>query len=105
MSASFVLVGGPFEIYDSPFSGDSHLFRCTLGSVFAISEDDARKAVSQGAALLPKETFDGLAFTEAELKKYPNARMQAEAPADFQAKLLAARIAVHNYRAQIAQEA
>jgi len=96
--SSFVLVGGPFEIYDTPMSGESHLFRCTLGSVFEMSEDDGKKAVAEGAALLPKETFDAIGFTAEELKKYSNARLQAEAPAECQAKLLAARIALHNYR-------
>lgn len=100
---SFVLIGGPFEIRDTAFEGDNHLFGCTLGAAFEMPEEVAHEAIVHGAALLPKEAFDALGFTADELKRYPNAKRQTDAPADVQAKLLSARIAVHDYRAQLAQ--
>lgn len=98
---TFVLVGGPFEIYDSPFQGDSHLYRCTLGASFEMPDETAHRAIAEGAPLLPKASFDALGFSAEEMKKYPNAKAQAAAPAEFHEKLLAARIAVHDYRAQL----
>ncbi len=100
----YVLIGGPFEVYDTRHSGDGHLAQCVLGAEFEIDQVLAERAILDGAALLPKERFDSLEkpFTADELKKYPNARVQASAPAEFHAKLLAARIAVHDYRAELA---
>lgn len=100
--STFVLIGGPFEIYDTPHKGDVHLFHCTLGAQFEIAEEVGRCAIADGAALLPKDAFDAVGFTADELAKYPNAKKQSEAPKDVQAKLLAARIALHDYRAQLA---
>lgn len=100
-----VLIGGQFQILDTEHDGDMHFAKCTLGSVFEMSEEMGRQAVLHGAALLPKDRFEAIGFTEPEIKAYPNARVQAGAPASFHAKLLAARIALHEYRAELAQEA
>jgi len=102
MLSPYVLIGGPFEIYDTAHSGESHLFNCTLGAQFELEAEQANRSIADGAALLPKDLFDELGFSEDEIKKYPSANAQASAPAEFQAKLLAARKALHDYRAQLA---
>lgn len=104
MAARYHLIGGPFEVYDSKLSGDAHLSGCVLGAPFEMDEEVASRAIVDGAALLPAESYDEIGFTADELKNYPNARAQASAPVAMQQKLLAARIALHDYRAQLAQE-
>src|SRR4051812_7307321 len=99
-----VLYGGPFEVYDTEFQEDQHLFHCVLGGVFEMPEDLARRTILHGAALLPKDRYDELGITAEEEKQYPNADRQAGAPDAFKAKLLAARIAGAEYRAELAQE-
>lgn len=104
MTSTFVLVGGPFEIYDTAHSGEAHLFNCGLGAQFQMDEGPAHRAIREGAALLPKDRYDALGITIEETQKYPNAARQAAAPADdpIHAKLLAARQALHDYRAELA---
>ncbi len=102
--STFVLIGGPFAIRDTPFEGTSHDMACVLGAKFEMTDQDAGRAVAGGAALLPQATFDALGFAVDEVRKYPNAKQQQSAPDEFKAKLLAARIALHDFRAQLAQE-
>ena len=92
----YVLVSGSFETYDTPHKAD------TLGQQVEMPDDLARSAILSGAALLPKETFDGCGFNAEELAQYPNARVQSAAPAAFQAKLAKAVKAASDYRAQLA---
>jgi len=100
----YVLVGGPFEIYDTPLQGQQHDFNCVLGAVFELDEKLAVKTIKNGAALLPKDHYERLDITPEEEKAYPNALRQKAAPEAFHSKMLAARIAVEDYRAELAQE-
>lgn len=100
----FRLVGGPFEILDTPHCGDSHLLKCFLGGVFEIEEKLARHAISHGAPIVPAEMFESFGFTAEELAKHPNSKLRDGAPAEFLAKYEAAMQAFHDYRAQVVQE-
>jgi hypothetical protein len=99
----YILIGGPFEVYDTQHSGEGHLASCTLGGEFEMDQALAERAIVEGAALLPASAFEALPkpFTAEELKRYPNPRLQAAAPPDFHEKLLAARIALHDFRQQL----
>ena len=101
---TYRLLGGPFQILDSPFSGESHLLNCVLGASFEMSDALAKPAILHGAALVPEAMFDGFGFTPAEIKQYPNARFRAGAPAEFGEKYNRAVLAFQEYRAQLAQE-
>jgi hypothetical protein len=90
-----------FEIADHPeFSGDFHQARL-FGDSFEMPEPVASRAISEGAAILPEDIFAALGFTDAEIEKYPNRRTQQSAPADWQAKHKAARVALHNVREEL----
>lgn len=90
----YVLVGGPFEIMDTPHKVE------VWGQPVEIPEDLARGAICHGALLLPKEEFDGLGFTEKELQ-FTNARVQIGAPPEFHRKLEGAIQAARDYRAKL----
>lgn len=94
----FVLVSGSFQVMDTPHSGD------VFGQVLELPQAIAHRAVQDGAALLPKELFDTLGFTVQEIAAWPNAKVRAEAPAEFQAKFKAALEALHVFRASLAGE-
>lgn len=100
----FVLIGGPFAIRDTPLEGRNHDDACVLGSVFDLDDAQAHAAIVQGAALIPAETYDAIGFDPKDVAKYPNAKQQQAAPREFHVKLLAARMALHDFRAQLAQE-
>jgi hypothetical protein len=91
----YVLVGGPFEIVDTPHKIE------VWGQPVEIPDDLARGAILEGAHLLPKDQFDALGFPPEQVAKYPNARLQTGAPADFQQKHAAALQAAREYRAQL----
>lgn len=102
--SKFHMVGGPFEITDHPeFSGELHLQR-VFGEALEMPDAVANRAIHEGAALLPEHVFAAVGFTAEEIAKYPNPRVQTNAPESWKAKHLAARIALHDYRAQLAKE-
>jgi hypothetical protein len=95
--ARFVLIGGPFQIVGTQFSGEAHT-ELPLGSVLEMPEELAHGAIRDGAAILPEETFQTLGFTKEELEKYPNAKLQTSATPEFHAKHKAGRMALHDLR-------
>jgi hypothetical protein len=101
MSKYVLIETEQFEIGDHPeFSGPVHQARL-FGDVIDMPEAVATRAISEGAAILPQDLFASLGFTDAEIEKYPNKRTQQTAPADWQAKHLAARIALHGLREEL----
>ena len=69
-----------------------------FGQKVQLAEDVAITAIAGGAALLPEEKFVAVGFTDEELKDYAYPGQREGAPEAFAAKLLAARIAVHDCR-------
>jgi len=92
--SKYVLVGGPFEIMDTPHKVE------IWGQVVEIPEDLARGAILSGAHLLPADQFAAQGFTADELK-LTNARLQVSAAPEFHKKLDAAREAARAYRAEL----
>ncbi len=91
----YVLVSGTFETLDTPHKGE------TFGQQFELPENLARSAILAGAQLVPKDAFDSCAFNEKEIAAYPNARLQADAPATFKAKFAKALTVAADYRAKL----
>lgn len=100
--SKYVMMGGPFEITDHPeFSGQQHQER-VFGDALEMPDALANRAISEGAALLPEKLFAAVGFTAEEIKKYPNARVQTNAPESWKQKHYKARLALHDYRLQLA---
>lgn len=94
----YVLVAGTFETVDTPHKGE------VLGQTFDLTQAEVQSAVVEGrACLMPKDEYDDLfAGVDPKLiEKHSNARTQANAPADFQAKLGAARDAAVRHRQEL----
>jgi hypothetical protein len=94
----FVLVSGSFQTIDTPHGAD------TFGQQVEMPEDLAASAILSGASLLPKDAFDSCGFSTEEIAAWPNARMQANAPAPFHAKHAKALQAVREYREKLSRQ-
>ena len=104
MSTSvYVSLGVPFQIFDTPFSGDVFLGKLVLGGEIEMPDDLAKSAIVSGAAIVPKAIFDAVDFSPAEVKSHPISKTHAGAPAEFLEKYKAALTALHEHRAQLAQ--
>ncbi len=98
----YVLLGGPFQIMDTPLSGEPHLLKCALGARFEIDQPLAEGAIRHGAMIVPEEVYATYGFTPEDEKRHPNARLHATASAEFKAKYAAAIQAFQEFRAQLA---
>lgn len=99
----YVSLGAAWETWDTPYSGDSHLSRLVLGGEVEMPDELAKSAILSGASLMPKDLFDKLGFTTAEVKAHPTTKMHDSAPDEFLKKHDAMRVAWQGYRAQLAQ--
>lgn len=74
--ATYIFVGGS----DSMCGGTAMK---TFGQAIDLTQEQADQAMRGGCALLPADQFKALGFTPEELKKYPTAGFQSNAPKPF----------------------
>lgn len=75
-----------------------------FGQVETLDEELAADAAKGGCVILPADAPAAKAFTAAELKQFGSCGALAGAPAEFQAKVLAARIAAAEFAAEAQNE-
>ena len=76
--AQFVFVGAHTEL--------PNLRLERFGQVVELSHEAAENIIAGGGALLPKDDFDALNFTEQEVSLYTHPAPRAQAPQAFQVK-------------------
>lgn len=81
--AKYIFVGGS----DSMCGGTAMK---SFGQAIELTEEQAEEAMRGGCALLPADQFNSIGFTPDELKKYPTAGYQINAPKPFLEKRQAA---------------
>lgn len=102
--SKFVLIGGPFEIWDTPQHGDLHLSQCVIGARFEIEDAIAKDAVRKGAAIMPEDLYASFGITPEEEADCPNLRVLPNASAEFKSKWERALAGYHEYRRALLEE-